>query len=276
MARAVRSVGDHLREWRQRRRMSQLDLACEADISTKHLSFLETGRSQPSRDMLLHLADRLEVPLRERNMLLVAAGYAPVFPERPLGDPALGAARKAIELVLAGHEPYPALAVDRHWNMVAANKTVGRLMAGIDAVLLKPPVNVLRLSLHPLGLAPRIANLAEWRAHLLARLRRQIDLSADPVLAALLTELRAYPAPLGAVPAVAEYGDMVVPFRLASPAGMLSFFSTTTVFGTPVDITLAELALESFFPADAATADSLRRLAEGQNGAAAPRRSAAS
>jgi hypothetical protein len=149
-------------------------------------------------------------------------------------------------------------------------------MAGIDAVLLKPPVNVLRLSLHPLGLAPRIANLAEWRAHLLARLRRQVDVSADSVLAALLTELRAYPAPLGAVPAVAEYGDMVVPFRLASPAGMLSFFSTTTVFGTPVDITLAELALESFFPADAATADSLRRLAEGQNGAAAPRRSAAS
>ncbi len=185
MTRAVRSVGDHLREWRQRRRMSQLDLACEADISTKHLSFLETGRSQPSRDMVLHLADRLEIPLRDRNMLLVAAGYAPVFPERPLGDPALGAARKAIDLVVAGHEPYPALAVDRHWSMLAANATVGRLMAGVDAALLKPPVNVLRLSLHPKGLAPRIANLAEWRAHLLARLRRQIDLSADPVLAAL-------------------------------------------------------------------------------------------
>jgi transcriptional regulator with XRE-family HTH domain len=263
MATAVRSIGDHLREWRQRRRMSQLDLACEADISTKHLSFLETGRSQPSRDMLLHLADRLEIPLRDRNMLLVAAGYAPVFPERALGDPALGAARKAIDLVLAGHEPYPALAVDRHWSMVAANATVGRLMAGVDAALLKPPVNVLRLSLHPQGLAPRVANLAEWRAHLLARLRRQIDLSADPVLAALLTELRGYPAPLSAAPtAIAEYGDIVVPFRLTSRAGVLSFFSTTTVFGTPVDITLAELALESFFPADAATADSLRRLAD--------------
>ena len=278
MTRAVRSVGDHLREWRQRRRMSQLDLACEADISTKHLSFLETGRSQPSRDMVLHLADRLEIPLRDRNMLLVAAGYAPVFPERPLGDPALGAARKAIDLVLAGHEPYPALAVDRHWNMVAANAIVGWLMGGVDAALLKPPVNVLRLSLHPKGLAPRIANLAEWRAHLLARLRRQIDLSADPVLAALLTELRGYPAPFSVAPkATAEYGDIVVPFRLTSPAGILSFFSTTTVFGTPVDITLAELALESFFPADAATAESLRRLAaEETAAAAAPRRSAAS
>jgi transcriptional regulator with XRE-family HTH domain len=275
MTRAVRSVGDHLREWRQRRRMSQLDLACEADISAKHLSFLETGRSQPSRDMLLHLADRLEIPLRDRNILLVAAGYAPVFPERPLGDPALGAARKAIDLVLAGHEPYPALAVDRHWNMVAANATVGRLVAAVDAVLLKPPLNVLRLSLHPLGLAPRIANLAEWRAHLLARLHRQVDLSADPVLAALLAELRGYPAPRGVVPAVADYGEMIVPFRLTSPVGMLSFISTTTVFGTPVDITLAELALESFFPADAATADSLRRLAEG-DAASVPRRSAAS
>ncbi|HEX9490720.1 MAG TPA: transcriptional regulator, partial [Stellaceae bacterium] len=221
---------------------------------------------------------RLEIPLRDRNMLLVAAGYAPVFPERPLGDPALGAARKAIDLVLAGHEPYPALAVDRHWNMVAANAIVGWLMGGVDAALLKPPVNVLRLSLHPKGLAPRIANLAEWRAHLLARLRRQIDLSADPVLAALLTELRGYPAPFSVAPkATAEYGDIVVPFRLTSPAGILSFFSTTTVFGTPVDITLAELALESFFPADAATAESLRRLAaEETAAAAAPRRSAAS
>jgi transcriptional regulator with XRE-family HTH domain len=268
------SVGDHLRLWRQRRRLSQLDLACDADISAKHLSFVETGRSQPSRDMVLHLAERLEIPLRDRNLLLVAAGYAPVFPERPLGDPALGAARKAVELVLAGHEPYPALAVDRHWNMVAANAMVGRLMTGVDAALLKSPVNVLRLSLHPQGLAPRTANLAEWRAHLLARLRRQVDLSADPVLAALLRELRGYPAPLSpSPPALAEYGEMVVPFRLTSAAGVLSFFSTTTVFGTPVDITLAELALESFFPADAATAAALHRLAAGER-TAASRRSA--
>ena len=266
------SVGDHLRLWRQRRRLSQLDLACDADISAKHLSFVETGRSQPSRDMVLHLADRLEIPLRDRNLLLVAAGYAPVFPERPLGDPALGAARKAVELVLAGHEPYPALAVDRHWNMVAANAMIGRLVAGVDAALLTPPVNVLRLGLHPQGLAPRTVNLAEWRAHLLARLRRQVDVSADPVLAELLRELRGYPAPLSAQPAaVAEYGDMVVPLRLSSAAGVLSFFSTTTVFGTPVDITLAELALEAFFPADAATAEALRRVAAGDSAAVARR-----
>jgi len=272
MARAVRSVGDHLREWRRRRRMSQLDLACDADISTKHVSFLETGRSQPSRDMVLHLADRLDIPLRDRNLLLIAAGYAPVFPERSLGDPALAAARKAIDLVLAGHEPYPALAVDRHWHMVAANAAVGRLLSGVDAALMKPPVNALRLSLHPGGLAPRIANLGEWRAHLLARLRRQVDLSADAVLAALLAELRGYPAPLVAAPSAGD-GDIVVPLRLMSPAGMLSFFSTTTVFGTPIDITLAELALEAFLPADAATAQALLRLAEAD---AAPRRSATS
>jgi len=165
-------VGDLLREWRQRRRMSQLDLASEAEISTRHLSFLETGRAQPSRDMVLHLAEQLEVPLRERNVLLVAAGFAPVFAERSLEDPALQSARKAVDLVLAGHEPYPALAVDRHWTLIAANGAVGRIIGGADASLLQPPVNVLRLSLHPKGLAPRIVNLPEWRAHLLARLRR--------------------------------------------------------------------------------------------------------
>src|SRR6266581_2200099 len=259
---SVRTVGDHLREWRQRRRMSQLDLACEADISTRHLSFLETGRSQPSRDMILHLADRLEVPLRERNMLLVSAGFAPVFPERPLADPALQAARKAVDLVLAGHEPYPAVAIDRHWTLVASNNAVPPLLAGAAPELLQPPVNVLRLSLHPRGLARRIANLAQWRAHLLERLRRQVDLTADPVLAELLRELRGYPAPAGARPAAnpGEFSGVVVPFRLVTDSGVLSFFSTTTVFGTPVDITLSELALESFFPADAATAEALRRL----------------
>src|SRR5712692_5836760 len=183
MTSAVRAVGDHLREWRQRRRLSQLDLACAADISTKHLSFLETGRSQPSRDMVLHLADRLEIPLRDRNILLVAAGYAPVFPERPLGDPALGAARKAIDLVLTGHEPFPALAVDRHWTLIASNRAIPPLLAGASTSLLQPPVNVLRLTLHPEGLAPRVANLPEWRAHILERLRHQIGATADPVLA---------------------------------------------------------------------------------------------
>lgn len=255
-------VGALLRGWRQRRRMSQLDLACEADISTRHLSFLETGRAQPSRDMVMHLAERLEVPLRERNALLVAAGYAPVFPERPLDDPALAAARKAVELVLAGHEPYPALAIDRHWTLVAANRVVPLLLAGTDPSMLQPPVNVLRLSLHPAGLAPRIANLADWRAHLLARLRRQLEVTADPQLAELLSELSGYPLPAGTSASAdeGEFNWVAVPFRLDTGHGTLSFISTTTIFGTPVDITLSELAVESFFPADAATADTLRRL----------------
>lgn len=197
---AAQTVGHHLREWRQRRRLSQLALAGDADISTKHLSFLETGRARPSREMVLRLAERLDLPLRERNVLLVAAGYAPVFPQRDLGDRAMTAVRAAVDQVIAGHEPYPALAVDRHWNLVAANSVVSRLIAGADPALLQPPVNVLRLSLHPDGLAPRIVNYREWRAHLLARLRRQIDLSADPVLVALLHELEGYRAPANVTP----------------------------------------------------------------------------
>jgi transcriptional regulator with XRE-family HTH domain len=254
-------VGGLLREWRQRRRLSQLALACEADISTRHLSFLETGRARPSREMVLHLAERLDLPLRERNRLLLAAGFAPVFPERALDDPALQAARRAVDLVLAGHEPYPALAVDRHWTLIAANGALAPLLAGIAPALLAPPVNVLRLGLHPEGLAPRVANYGEWRAHLLARLGHQVELSADSVLSELLEELRRYPAPAARVPQVAPAEAAVaVPFRLRTEAGLLSFISTTTVFGTPIDITLAELALESFFPADAETARALRSL----------------
>src|SRR5262245_32112268 len=185
-------VGNLLRKWRERRRLSQLDLACEAEISTRHLSFLETGRSSPSREMVLRLAEYLDVPLRERNALLVAAGYAPAFPERPLDDPALQSARKAVDLVLAGHEPYPALAIDRHWTLIASNNAVSPLLAGVDPSLLRPPVNALRLSLHPAGLAPRIANLVEWRSHLLASLRRQIDVTADQDLVDLLSECLGY------------------------------------------------------------------------------------
>src|SRR3954468_1075311 len=192
---ALTTIGDHLREWRQRRRLSQLDLALEAEISAKHLSFLETGRAQPSRDMVLHLAERLEVPLRERNVLLLSAGYAPVFAQRALDDPALRHVRHAIDLVLKGREPYPALAVDRHWTLVAHNAAVPALLASADASLLAPPVNVLRLSLHPKGLAPRIENLGEWRAHILARLHRQIDATADGMLVQLMDELAAYPVP---------------------------------------------------------------------------------
>jgi len=254
-------VGELLRQWRQRRRLSQLDLACEAEISTRHLSFLETGRSRPSREMLLRLTEWLEVPLRERNTMLLAAGYAPVFPERPLADPSMEAARRTIQRVLDGHEPYPALAVDRHWTLVMANAAVPRLLTHVeDASLLEPPVNVLRLSLHPKGLAPRIANLGQWRAHLLARLHRQIEVSGDPVLAALLEELRAYPMTGGNAEAEHDFAGIAVPLQFITAAGTLSFISTTTVFGTPVDLTLAELALETFFPADEASAETLRRL----------------
>jgi transcriptional regulator with XRE-family HTH domain len=266
---SVRPFGEMLREWRERRRVSQLALACDASISTKHLSFLETGRSSPSREMVLRLARVLAVPLRERNGLLHAAGFAPAFPERPLADPALAAARRAVDVVLRGHEPHPALAVDRHWTLVAFNDALPPLLSGADAELVKPPINVLRLSLHPDGLAPRIRNLAQWRAHLLERLQRQIEATADAKLAELLRELTAYPAPVVEKNS-ADEGDLAgiaVPLELVTDAGVMSFISTTTVFGTPVDITLSELALESFFPADDATAELLR-------GAAARRRAA--
>jgi transcriptional regulator with XRE-family HTH domain len=260
-----RSAGDYLRTWRQRRRMSQLDLALEAEISTRHLSFMETGRSVPSREMVLRLSERLDMPLRERNALLVAAGYAPVYSERRLDDPKVEPARKAMELVLAGHEPYPAIAIDRHWNLVMQNKAVSPMLAGVSPELLTPPVNVLRLSLHPEGLAPRIVNYWEWRNHLFARLRHQISITGDEVLESLMAELAGYPPPPGtrlhAAAAGNEYGDVVVPLQFASGAGVLSFISTTTVFGTPVDVTVSELALETFFPADANTADILRQLA---------------
>jgi transcriptional regulator with XRE-family HTH domain len=260
------AVGQLLREWRQRRRMSQLDLAAEADISSRHLSFLETGRARPSREMVLHLAEHLTVPLREQNVLLVAAGYAPLFPERPLDAPELAVARQAMQQVLTGHEPYPALAVDRHWTLLASNRAIPLLLAGVDPVLLQPSVNVIRLSLHPSGLAPQIANYIEWRTHIIARLRQQVATSADPVLAELVDEVAAYPPPAGArshgVTPPATSGLIVLPLRLTTPAGLLSFISTTTVFGTPIDITVAELAIESFFPADAATAEALRGMLE--------------
>lgn len=253
-------VGSLLREWRQRRRLSQLELALDAEVSTRHLSYLETGRAQPSREMVLRLAERLQVPLRERNRLLTSAGYAPMFAERAYEDPALQPARDAIEHLLRGHEPYPALAVDRHWQLVAANRIVPLLLDGLPAEQLEPPINVLRLSLHPQGLAPRIQNLAQWRAHLLVRLAQQVETSGDATLAALLDELKALPGP--AAPPHAGVPGVVMPLQLGSPAGTLSLLSTTTVFGTPVDVTLSELALETFFPADAATGEALRRLGD--------------
>jgi len=266
---AADPFGTHLRHWRQHRRLSQLDLANEAQVSTRHLSYVETGRAEPSREMVLRLAERLEVPLRERNALLVAAGYAPMYRQRSLDDPALASARKAVDLVLKGHEPFPALAVDRHWNLVAHNALVPLLMAGVAPELVKPPINVLRLSLHPEGLAPRIANLQQWRAHLLERLQQQVAATGDATLSALHDELAGYPLPnVGhdAPAAGGELANVVVPFQLVTPQGILSFISTTTIFGTPVDVTLQELAVESFFPADAETAKALSMLAASPQG----------
>ncbi len=258
-------TGALLKEWRTRRRMSQLDLALEANISQRHLSFLESGRSIPSRDMTLHLGERLGLPLRERNILLLSAGYAPIFTERPLTDPSMKAARAAVELVLRSLEPNPALAVDRHWRMVLANAAVAPLLTVVaDPALLAPPVNVLRLSLHPSGLAPHIRNFGEWRALILTRLRQQIELTADPELMALDKELCAYPLPMKARtagPRVVDAGAIVIPLQLELGGRILSFISTTTIFGTPVDVTLSELAVESFFPADQETAEAMRELA---------------
>lgn len=259
----ARSFGEHLRDWRLRRRMSQMALAGEAEISTRHLSFVETGRSVPSREMVLRLAERLEIPLRERNALLVSAGYAPMYRERPLDDPALAAAREAVQLILRSHEPYPALAVDRHWNLLAHNAMVPPLMARADPSLLQGPINVLRLSLHPKGLAPHIVNLGQWRHHLFERLRQQIQLTGDAGLQALEQELRGYPVPQDAhdTRLDGEVLGIAVPLRFRTEAGVLSFISTMTIFGTPVDVTLQELALETFFPADAFTGEALRKLA---------------
>ena len=257
------TFGELVRDWRLRRRTSQMDLALEAEISPRHLSFLETGRASPSREMVLRLAETLDVPLRDRNALLNAAGFAPIFRERSLDDPELEPARAAVDLLLAGHEPYPALAIDRHWTLVAANRVAPAFMQGCSEELLRPPVNVLRLSLHPDGLAPRIANLAEWRSHLLERLRRAIAVSADEQLKALYAELKAYPVSEDDETASRnrDYAGVILPFELKTPAGVLAFFSTTTVIGTPIDITLSELAIESFFPADEATAAALRAMA---------------
>jgi transcriptional regulator with XRE-family HTH domain len=255
-----RRVGDLLRNWRQRRRLSQLDLALDAEVSPRHLSFVETGRSQPSRELLLHLAEQLDVPLRERNALLLAAGYAPVYAETPLDDTAMAPVRAALDQILAGHEPYPAVIVDRVWNVVTANATAFAILAdGVAPELLQPPANALRVTLHPKGLAPRIANLADYSAHLLTRLHRQAILSADAALAELYAELRTYPG-IGLAVVSAEPAALLhVPLRLRTTRGdELRFFSTIATFGTALDVTLTELAIESFFPADEQTAALLR------------------
>lgn len=251
-----RPVGELLRHWRERRRLSQLELSNQAEVSTRHLSFVETSRATPSRQMVLHLAEHLDVPLRERNQLLLAAGYAPVYPQHPLDSPRMASVRTAVRQVLTGHEPYPALVVDRWWNLVDHNAGAGVFIGGLPEHLLRPPVNVLRLALHPEGLAPQILNLGEWRGHLLARLRAQVLVTDDPALAELYRELRAYPGP----PATDEHpaDAIVVPLRIERDGRVFSFFSTIATFGTPLDVTVSELMIESFFPADEATAAALR------------------
>jgi transcriptional regulator with XRE-family HTH domain len=252
-------IGEHLRQWRQRRHLSQLDLAGDAEISARHLSFVETGRAAPSRDMVLKLAERLNVPLRERNVLLVAAGFAPAFPQRSLDDPALRSARAAIDLVLRAHEPSPALAYDRHWNLVSANRMVFPLLQGVPERLLGQPINILRLAFHPDALAGRTVNVAEWCGHLLERLHRQCEATADPGLIKLYGELRSYPIPARSAPLPAD--NVAIPFKLRFGGDVLSFMSATMIFGTPVDITLSELAIETFFPADEFTAQRMRSMA---------------
>lgn len=255
-------IGRQLRLWRQRRRLSQLALACAAEISCRHLSFLETGRANPSREMILRLAEQLAVPARDQNALLLAGGYAPVFMEYPLEDARLRAQREALDRILSSHKPYPAFALDRQWRAVASNGALPALYKDVAPELLRQPVNVLRLSLHPNGLAPRIANLAEWRHHLLARLSEQAERTGDPQLSDLLAELEQFPAPAVEAPSRAnpKQDHPVVPLELESDAGRLTFFTTTMVFGAPQEVTLSELAVEFFFPADEATAARARSL----------------
>lgn len=252
-------IGDLLREWRKRRKLSQLELAVHAEISARHLSFVETGRSAPSRDMVLRLAEALNLALRERNQLLLAAGYAPAYRESNLEDPRMASVREMVRQVLAAHEPFPALVLDRYWNRVEANDPAWIFRVGVSPHLLEEPVNVLRLALHPGGLAPRTANLGEWRAHLLTRVRQQITMTADPALIKLYDELVEYPCdqpePEVELPGP---GEIAVPLRLWYKQTELVFYSTVSTFGTPLDITIAELAIESFFPADSQTAEVLR------------------
>jgi transcriptional regulator with XRE-family HTH domain len=252
-------AGQLLREWRARRNLSQLELASGSAVSTRHLSFIETGRARPSREMVLHLAERLEVPLREQNRLLLAAGYAPAYGERPLASEEMAPVREALERFLRAHEPYPALVLDRHWNLVLANEAIAPLLEGIADHLLDPPTNALRATLHPDGMAPRIVNFDEWSAHLVHRLRRELALTGDAELEALLDEVLTYPGVRSAPPplAAAAAAEIVLPVQLQAAGGRLSFFSTVTTFGTAADVTLAELTIEAFYPADEETAAAL-------------------
>lgn len=258
------SVGPLLREWRGRRRLTQLELALDAGVSARHLSFVETGRSKPGREMLLAVAEQLQIPFRERNQLLLAAGHAPAFPERPLADPELAPVREALDRILAAHEPYPGVIFDRAWNLVATNAPMAELAATveIDPALLEPPINLLRTGLHPRGFAPLIVNLAAWRGHFLKRLAQQIAISGDDGLRSLMDEVAAYPVPEGenGVATEAGSGEILGPVRLRVPTGgEWSFFGMFASFDTPFEVTTSELAIELLFPADRATAEALKK-----------------
>ncbi|WP_338932473.1 helix-turn-helix transcriptional regulator [Streptomyces netropsis] len=254
-------VGALLREWRDRRRISQLDLALRAGSSARHISFIETGRARPSQEMVLRLADHLEVPVRERNALLVAAGYAPYFPERPLDDPALAGLREGMERLLRSYEPFPALVVDGTYQVLAANRGIAMLLAGVAEPLLAPPLNAMRITMHPGGLAPRIRNYREWRGHLLHQMERQLALMRSAPLRALYDEVSGYPLPEGGTERAAS-GEGGVPFALPMviehEGRVLSFISTIATFNTPMDVTVSELAMETFLPADRETAARLQ------------------
>jgi len=251
----VASFGELLRGWRQRRRMSQLDLAIAADVSSRHVSFVETGRSMPSRRMVLRLAATLDVPPREQNHLLIAAGLAPVYAERSLDDPDMAAVRDGVEQVLAAYDPFPCLAIDRGWRVLRFNAGATLLLDGVAPRLLEQP-NALRIALHPDGLAPRIDNLAQWRNHVVGRLRREVAVSGSDHLSGLLAEIESYP---GGFEKTSDLGGVAVPLRLKTKAGrLLTFLSTVTTFGTALDLTATELSMEAFLPADQATADALR------------------
>ena len=262
---AGRGAGPLLRAWRERRRVSQLELALRADSSARHISFVETGRSRPSEEMVLRLAEHLDVPVRERNSLLLAAGYAPRYPETPLDDPALDALREGLERLIQGYEPYPALVVDATYTVVAANRGITMLLDGVPESLLQPPLNAMRLTLHPEGMAPRIRNLREWRGHLLTQMERQIALHRSEPLRALYEEVRAYPAP-GTADDGAEPSPPVphfaLPMRIGHDGRVLSFVSSIATFNTPMDVTVSELAIETFLPADPATAKYLHALGD--------------
>ncbi|MBL7487449.1 helix-turn-helix transcriptional regulator [Frankia sp. AgB1.9] len=253
----TRPVGQLLRDWRERRRLSQLELSNQAEISTRHLSFVETGRSRPTPEMILRLSEHLDVPLRERNQLLLAGGYAPAYPQHGLDEPELGSVQAALRLVLSAHEPFPALVINRWWELLDANAAVGVLTAGCAAHLLEPPVNVLRLSLHPDGMAPRIANLGQWRAHLLGQVRRRADDTGDERLRELHDELADYP---GGARSTLPPNNVVLPLRLRHECGELSFFSIAAKVETAADVTVDELTVEAFYPADPETNSRMRAL----------------